>query len=227
MRATLSRVRLFVPESTRARPADVITALFVAHRQILKALRHQILRPAGLSPELAELLNELYLARPTVSPASRSDHGFVPLQKLLAAIDYTPGLLSRRIGILRRKGWIETKRVPPAASPGSHGNCRMVRITPLGREKIEPVRKKFQEQAEILLSGVSAVDLAAHCRISFLLAERLGPPRCENAPELKLESVNIVKPAKKTVAPAAPPAVPPSSPSVAHNFIGLEKEFLD
>jgi DNA-binding MarR family transcriptional regulator len=158
--------------------SDVLGGVFIAQRNLHESLRSVVLAGSGLTPEIAELLVELFLTGGHLSSPEHVDaDGFVPFRDLRAALGYSPGLLSRRIGWLCQHRWAETKRAAPSVTEGLHGNCQKVRITELGRAKIGPVWERYDKLAQRLLAGFSSSDLAAHYRINEHISDKLRAPR--------------------------------------------------
>jgi len=171
-------MRLFFNRWPAVSAADVLGGVFIAERACLGALRSHVLAGSGLTPEVAEILFELYLAGGHLSSPEHADaDGFVPFRDLRSALGYTPGLLSRRIGWLCQHGLAETKRAAPSVAEGLHGNCQKVRITEAGNAKISPLWLKSDKLAQRLLAGVSPSDLAAHYRVNEHISDQLGVPR--------------------------------------------------
>ena len=165
----MAHMRLFLDSEKPVSAPDVVGSLFVAQRAALKAIRSEVLAGAGLTSELAELLLELYIA------GQRGD-GFIPIRDLLGALDYTPGLLSRRMGWLCRQRWVESRKAAADISGGVHGNCRQVRMTERGKSKFAPVWRRYVEHTERSLRGVSAADLAACRRVHEIMAGKIPSP---------------------------------------------------
>ena len=171
-------MRLFFNRWEAVSAGDVIGGLFIAQRIVLEATRTQALAGTGLSPELAEILIELYLAGEKLSSLECVDaEGFVPSRVLLAALGYSAGLLSRRTGWLCEHGWAETKRTTPNPGGGLHGNCQKVRITEPGKAKIAPIWQSYDKLARHLLADLSPSDLAAHYRVNEIIASKLRAPK--------------------------------------------------
>ncbi len=204
-------VRIQLNRARSSAPEEVVAGLFAAQRAVWKAFRPSVLAGSGLTLETAELLVELFLA------SNRADGG-ISFQDLLAALDYTPGLLSRRIAWLCGRRWAETTRASSNPLPGVHGNCRKVKITELGQRKIEPVWRNYVQQSERLLAGIPSSDLTAHYRVSKTIVDRLCPSA------FRIIQDQAVSPALKAK-PAL--AAAKSKPPPAWNFVEFEKEFLD
>ena len=167
-------MRLFFNRWLAVSAADVVGGVFIAQRDLLKSLRLHVLAGSGLTPEIAEILIELFLAGGHLSSFEHADaDGYLAFRNLQGALGYSPGLLSRRIGWLCQRRWAETKRAVPNVAEGIHGNCQKVRITPLGRDIIGPVWRRFDGVAERLLAGISPSDLAAHYRINEIISDKL------------------------------------------------------
>jgi hypothetical protein len=203
----------------RGRPltkAHAIDGLFVARRAALKVIRARVLAGSGLTAEIAELLLELFEA---AKDRETSAGGYLSCQDLLAAVDYSAGLLSRRLNWLCQRRWAEMKRAAADLEEGVHGNSRKVRITDAGKAKITPVWKKYVQQTDDLLAGVSASDLAAYARVNELIVTRVSP--------LPMRVVSSSRLVPKPVA-AAPIAKPVESAPQPRNLIfQTDHEFLD
>ena len=55
------------------------------------------------------------------------------------------------------------------------GNSRVIRITELGKEKIDPVWKAYEAFADHLFQNIPPVDLEAHYRVNKTIRDRLRP----------------------------------------------------
>jgi hypothetical protein len=167
-------VRIFFNRWQAVSAADVVGGVFIAQRDLLKSLRCHVLAGSGLTAEIAEILIELHLAKGRLSSPGHVDaDGYVSFRDLLAALSYSPGLLSRRIGWLCQRRWAETKRAAPNIAKGLHGNCQKVRVTAMGTDKIGPVWQRYDKLAQRLLAGISPSDLAAHYRINEFISDKL------------------------------------------------------
>lgn len=232
-------MRVFFNRWEAVAAGDVVGAMFIAQRAVLGALRDQVLAGTGLTPELAEILVELYLAGSHLSSPEHADtEGFVPFRDLRGALGYSAGLLSRRIGWLAENHWVETQRARPSAVQGLHGNCQKVRITELGREKIAPIWQGYDSLAQRLLAGISPSDLAAHYRINEAIVAQLRLPRpiqeigrAETPVESPSPSARRVR-STRHPAPAAQPLPPKpfaekTEPEPKHLLHSASEEFLD
>lgn len=211
-------MKLFPPGTSPDSRVAAIGALFVARRSALKAIRNQILAGTGLTPEIAELLFELLAA--TKDPAFPS--GYVSCQDLLAAVDYSAGLLSRRLHWLAQKRWVEIKRSGSDLEKGIHGNSRKVRITDAGKIKVTPVWKKYAGQAEEWLANIPAVDLAAYLRVNEIITNG-GTPGVASKIHPTARSLSP-RPAPK---PISIPPPPPPAPTPPRHLLQAEPDFLD
>src|ERR1700722_9973058 len=123
-------LRLFFNRWQLVLAADVLGGLFIAQRDLVKSLRTHVLAGSGMTPEIGEILIELYVAGSQLSSTGHVDgDGYVSFRVLRSALGYSPGLLSRRISWLCDRRWAETKRAVPNVTQGLHGNSQKVRIT--------------------------------------------------------------------------------------------------
>jgi DNA-binding MarR family transcriptional regulator len=210
----MARMRIFFNRRRTVSAADVAGGVFIAQRDLLKSLRAQVLAGSGLTSEIAEILVELFLAGSQLSSPEHVDaEGYVSFRDLLAALGYSPGLLSRRIGWLCQRRWAETKRAVPNIAQGVHGNCQKVRITELGKGIIAPVWQKYEKLAERLLDGIPPSDLAVHHRINQLISDKLRAPQ------------SWMDESRKAVAPKKPASAP--EPAPRKYLLEPQSEFLD
>jgi DNA-binding MarR family transcriptional regulator len=171
-------MRLFFNRWPAVSAADVVGGVFIAQRDLLKSFRSHALAGSGLTPEIAEILIELYLAGNRLSSTDHVDaHGYISFRELRTALDYSPGLLSRRVTWLCARQWAETRRALPDVTEGLHGNSQKVRITQAGTDKIAPIWRRFDKLSERVLSGISPSDLGAHYRINEIISDTLRTPQ--------------------------------------------------
>jgi len=228
-------MRIFFNRWQAVSAADVLGGIFIAQRNLLASLRSHVLAGSGLTPEISEILIELFLAGGLLSSPEHVDvDGYVPFRDLRAGLGYSAGLLSRRIGWLCQRGWAETKRAEPSIAAGFHGNCQKVRITEAGKGKIGPVWQKYDKLAQRLLAGFSHSDLAAHYRINEILSDKLRTPRflLEDSETADESTPSAARPAKISARKPKPPTAAqervPALESAPKNLIlEPEKEFLD
>jgi DNA-binding MarR family transcriptional regulator len=224
-------MRLFFNRWQAVSAADVLGGVFIAQRNLLESLRSHVLAGSGLTPEIAEILIELYLAGGALSSREHVDaEGFVPFRDLRAALGYSPGLLSRRIGWLCQRHWAETKRAVPGVAGGLHGNCQKVRATETGKAKIGPVWQKYDKLAQRLLANIPQSDLAAHYRINEHISDKLRAPLfLMDVRETPDESGPPVAPhARVPARKANPPAASKHpEPAPVTPFLEPEEDFLD
>lgn len=208
-------MRLFLTGKLPIEPAEVLGGVFIARRELLKACRNRVLAGSGCTPEIAEILFELYLAK------KGDAEGYISVRELGDALDYTPGLLSRRLSWLCGRKWAQTCRAVPDLARGIHGNCQLVRITKTGRAAAAPLWQKFEELAESILGELSPAELAAHYRISQRICATLSPLHFPLA-EPVVEKFRR----RETVTP--PPAAPLAQPAPPKSLMQEpEQEFLD
>jgi hypothetical protein len=229
-------MRIFFNRWQAVSAADVVGGVFIAQRDLLKALRSHALAGSGLTPETAEILIELYLAGSRLSSREHVDgEGYVSFRDLRAALGYSAGLLSRRIAWLCTRQWAETKRATPSVAEGLHGNSQKARITDAGMDKIAPVWRRYDKVAERVLSGISPSDLAAHYRINEVISDTLRAPQFWRIDHTEMEerSRATERPPKvsgrKTTPRPAPvketKAAPESPPP--NKLVEADPEFLD
>ena len=202
-------MRIFLNRSPAVSAADVLGGVFIARRNLLEAIRSRVLPGSGLTPEVAEILAELFVARDRLSSQELVDvDGFVSFRDLRTALGYSAGLLSRRIGWLCQHHWAETKRAAPDVAKGLHGNAQKVRITELGRGKIGPLWLAYDKLAERLLTGVSPSDLAAHYRVNEIISDKLclPPLLLDGGESLEEGGREVPRPAKISARPPKAPA---------------------
>jgi DNA-binding MarR family transcriptional regulator len=220
-------MRIFFNRWHAVSAADVVGGVFIAQREFLKSLRSHALPGSGLTAEIAEILFELFLADGNLSSPGHIDaEGYISMRDLLAALGYSPGLLSRRIGWLSQRHWVETKRAAPSIVNGLHGNCQKVRITEMGNGIIAPVWRRCDDLARRVLTGISPEDLAAHYRINELISDRLRAPRFltdDSEPPKRTAKVSVHKP-NPTAAKAMATA---SEPATKKYLLEPQSEFLD
>jgi len=235
-------VRIFFNRWQAVSAADVLGGVFVARRGLLDSIRSHVLAGTGLTPEIAEILTELYLAGGHLSSPEHVDaEGFVPFRDLRAGLGYSAGLLSRRIAWLCQHHWAETKRAATSVTGGLHGNCQRVRITELGKGKIGPVWQSYDRLAQRLLAGISPSDLATHYRVNESISDKLRLPRFllddddETSDDSALPDESAppaAHPARVSARKANPPPPAKESPPVPEPapknlILQPEKEFLD
>jgi DNA-binding MarR family transcriptional regulator len=231
----IARMRIFFNRWQAVSAPDVLGGVFIAQRNLLESIRSHVLAGSGLTPEIAEILIELFLAGGHLSSPEHADvDGYVPVRDLCAALGYSAGLLSRRIGWLCQRHWAETKRAVPSVADGLHGNCQKVGITELGKGKIAPVWQRYDKLAERLLAGFSPADLAAHYRINEIISDKLRAPRflADDSETADESSPPIVRPARVSARKPNTPAaarepVPTPKPVPKNLFLEPGKEFLD
>ena len=217
-------MRLFFNRWQSVLAADVLGAVFIAQRDMLKSFRAHVLAGSGMTPATAEIMIELYLAEAGLSSPGHADaDGFISFRALLSALDYSPGLLSRRIAWLCKQGWVKTERAAPNIARGIHGNCQHVKITETGSSIAGPVWQRYEKLAERLLSGISPEELGAHYRINEHISFHLAEPKFwmrENA--APPEPHPVQRPARKSKLPSPPPE--PLAIKIAEP---AEQDFLD
>lgn len=217
-------MRVFLNRWQAVSAADVLGSVFIAQRVLLESLRKQVLAGSGLTPEVAEILVELFLAGGVLSSAEHSDaEGFVSFRELRSGLGYSAGLLSRRIGFICQRGWAETARIEAGIASGLHGNSQKVRITEFGKAKVGPVWRRYDELAQRLLAGIPPEDLGVHYRINELIHDKLqGPPQIPEAEDYSEAPPMKPAPRKAKVVSIPPAEAAPKSPSTQ-----AEPEFLD
>ena len=226
-------MRIFLNRSQAVSAADVVGGLFIAQRDLLKSLRSHVLAGSGLTPEIVEILFELFLAGSHFSSQEHvDDEVYICFRDLRTALGYSAGLLSRRITWLCHHGWAETMRATPSVAHGLHGNCQKIRITELGRDKIGPVWHEYDKLAERLLADFSPADLAAHYRINELISDKLRAPlflRAESDAREKSPSVRAAKlfASKPSPLPGDMDLPPVPQPEPINYLLEPEREFLD
>ncbi len=228
-------MRIFLNRWQAVSAADVVGGVFIAQRDLLKTLRAHVLAGSGLTAEIAAILFELYLAGSHLSSPEHVDaDGYVSIRDLRTALDYSAGLLSRRIGWLCQRRWAEAKRAAPSIAQGLHGNCQKVRITETGKGIVAPVWQRYDKLAERLLAGISPLDLAAHYRINELISDKLHAPRflMDDGDTPEETRPPVARPGKVSARKPKPPpeATPPVSPPESapkEYLLEPEAEFLD
>lgn len=228
-------MRIFFNRWHSVAASDVVGGVFIAQRDLLQSFRSQVLPGSGLTAEIAEILFELFLAEGRLSSLEHVDaDGYVSFRDLRAALGYSPGLLSRRIGWLCQRRWAEAKRAVPNIAKGLHGNCQKVRITEMGKSIIGPVWQRYDKLAQRLLAGISPSEWAAHYRINQLISDKLRAPQAWMNDSVKPEpkSPPPTRPARVSARKPTPPVaarVPASAPEPAPKKYLLEPqgEFLD
>jgi len=228
-------MRIFFNRWHPVAAADVAGSVFIAQRDLLKSLRAEVLPGSGLTAEVAEILLELYLAESRLSfPEHVDTDRYVSFRDLRAALGYSAGLLSRRIGWLCQRRWAETKRAAPNVAKGLHGNCQKVRITEMGKSIMGPVWQRYEKLAERLLAGIAPSDLAAHYRVNELISNKLRAPQVwmndsvapveKTSPATRPARISVRKP-KPPVAARKPAPAPESAPR--KYLLEPQSEFLD
>ena len=56
---------------------------------------------------------------------------------------------------------------------GQHFNAKRVRITKKGAKRIEPVGKRYEQMATILLEGIPSGDLKAHLAVNEVISAEM------------------------------------------------------
>ena len=163
--------------TTPAKPTDTVSSIFTARRDLLHGVR-AVVAGSGFSVEEADLLISLYGAKELDWDDLEHDKkGFVAFNQLERYLVHSASLLSRRISKLAdtKPSLVEIAEADRAS--GQHFNAKRVRITKKGAKRIEPVWKRYEQMATILLEGIPQSDLRAHLAVNESICKRVRERR--------------------------------------------------
>lgn len=132
--------------------------LFSSCRALLTALiKKHVLPGSGMTLEEADLLLDLYGAARLGwdDPAADKD-GYVAFAALKASLVHSAAALSRRVAALRMAGLLETRKLHEIAPATTKVDRKAIvlRITPKGIKKIQPVYERYAGLCDSMLKDV-------------------------------------------------------------------------
>ena len=163
--------------TTPAKPTDTVSSIFTARRDLLHGVR-AVVAGSGFSVEEADLLISLYGVKELDWDDLEHDkESFVAFNQLERYLVHSASLLSRRISKLAdtKPSLVEIAEADRAS--GQHCNAKRVRITKKGAKRIEPVWKRYEQMATILLEGIPQRDLLIHGQVNDLISHRIRQRR--------------------------------------------------
>ncbi len=161
----------------RSEPADNVSSIFGARRDLLLAVR-TVVKGSGFSVEESDLLIALYGVRMLDwNDLAHDEEGYVLFHELEVFLVHNPSLLSRRIRKLAslKPALVEIASV--SATSGLHRNSNRVRISKEGVKRVEPIWTKFCEVSSKILDGIPRDMLEAHFAVNEEISARIRKRR--------------------------------------------------